>query len=88
MYGTRQHDTLKGASNNVNLFVFRVGQETTSEYTETDLAAEGVQNAKVQCVSHQDAKSRSFKINVKINDKDKLMSSDFWPDGIACRLFL
>ena len=38
-------------------------------------------------MSHQDAKSRSFKINVKINDKDKLMSSDFWPDGIACRLF-
>ena len=87
VYGTRQHETLKGASNNVNLFVFRVSQETTSENIETFLAEEGIQNAKVQCVSHQDAKSRSFKINVKINDKDKLMSSDFWPDGIVCRPF-
>ena len=82
-----QHETLRGANNSINFFVFRVDKEIPTEDIKTYLSEEGIQNATVECVSHEDARSKSFKINVKLQDKDKIMSSDFWPDGVACRLF-
>ena len=87
VYGTRQHETLRGANNSINFFVFRVDKEIPTEDIKTYLSEEGIQNATVECVSHEDARSKSFKVNVMLQDKDKIMSSDFWPDGVACRLF-
>ena len=65
VYGTRQHDTLRGANNN-NFFVFRVDKEIPTEDIKTYLSEEGIQNATVECVSHEDARSKSFKVSVKL----------------------
>ena len=67
VYGTRQHETLRGANNNINFFVFRVDKEIPTEDIKTYLSEEGIQNTR----------SKSFKVSVKLQDKDKIMSPDF-----------
>ena len=85
--GTRQHGTLKGASNTISLFVFRVDKGVSEDDIKTYLSEENITDTWVQCDSHADARAKSFRVNVNNKDKDKVMSSDFWPDGMACRLF-
>ena len=88
VYGTRQHGTLKGASNTTSLFVFRVDKGVSEDDIKTYISEENITNTSVQCVSHADARAKPFRVNVNNKDKDKVMSSDFWPDGMACRLFM
>ena len=87
IYGTRQHGSLKSSLVKTNLFVFRAGIETTDDDIKTYLSDEGINDVQVSLVSHVDARAKSFKVTVNSKDKDKIMSSDFWPDGIGCRVF-
>ena len=83
VYGTRQHETPRGAKN-INFFVFRVDKKNPQRTLRLVCQRYTKCNC---CVSHADARSKSFKVSVKLQDKDKILSSDFWPAGVACRLF-
>ena len=88
VYGTHQHGTLKSVSNTTSLFVFRVDIGVSEDDIKTYLSGKILTDTFVQCVSYTDTRAKSFRVNVNNKDKDKVMSPDFWPDGMACRLFM
>ena len=87
IYGTRQHGSLKSPLVKTNIFVIRAGIETTDDDIETYLSNEGINDVQVSLVSHVDATAKAFEVTVNSKDKDNIMLSDLWPDGMGCRVF-
>ena len=42
---------------------------------------------KCQLLASKNENSKSFKVTLKLNDRQKLLSSEVWPEGIICRKF-
>lgn len=87
VYGTREHNTLRSAPSTTKLFVFRINKDVTEDDIKQFLNDDGIQDSDIECVSHENANAKSFKVTLNSKDKDRVMSPDFWPDGVACRLF-
>ena len=39
-------------------------------------------------MSHNEAKYKSFKLTVSVNDMDKVLAADFWSEGIKVRKYM
>ena len=87
--GTRKTTStgLKGAEKSFDLYIGRcdpsVDEETVTKY---------LQELEIQLLSCETLNSKikhrkSFKVVVKYSDKDKLLDTDVWPEGIICRRF-
>ena len=81
MAGPRQYD----------LFVFRVnrnsGVEDVSNYIkETDDTISVVDS---YCLTDRtkDRATHSYKVTIRCDDVSNILSANFWPDRIGCRLF-
>ena len=59
------------------------------KYTENDMSEwlkqGGAECLRIKQTSHKDATNKSFKICVKLTDFEKVMSPEFWGEGIKCR---
>ena len=89
--GTRKpsnNNNLRGALRTVDLYIGRCDNDMTTDdvisYVENELKIKSIScielKTKIQL-------SKSFKLTVKINDRDLLLSDDSWPEGIICRKF-
>ncbi len=48
---------------------------------------ESVQVEIIDKVSHPDSLTNSFKVDITSDDKTKVLSEEFWPTGVGCRLW-
>ncbi len=82
-YGKKKSDALKIAPRKLELFVFNVEKETAlKDY----MQEEHVKVLEMECVSHIDSWTKSFRVLVTADDPKCTLDADFWPVGVGCRL--
>ena len=91
VYGNRKGTKLIAGPRQYDLFVFRVnsdsGVDDVSNYIkETDDTITVVDN---YCLTDRtkDRATHSYKVTIRCDDISNILSANFWPDRIGCRLF-
>ena len=83
-YGKKKSDAFKSAPRKLELFVFNVEKETAlKDY----MQEEHVKVLEMECVSHIDSWTKSFRVLVTADDPKCTLDADFWPVGVGCRLY-
>ena len=89
--GTRKtsgNSNLRGALRTADLYIGRcdndISTDDVASYVENELKIKSI-----SCVELQTKipLSKSFKLTVKIHDRNILLSDDSWPENIICRKF-
>ena len=71
----------------LELFVFNVDCSTDENCIKEFLKEEQVKVIEMECVSHKEAWTKSFRVLVTADDPVCTLDCDFWPLGIGCRRF-
>ena len=89
-YGTRKttNNKFKSAQKTADLYIGRCDSETTSEEISTHLKDE----LNTPCLKCEELKTRipfskAFKVTVYLNDRDQLLDTSCWPEGVVARKF-
>ena len=85
--GSKTDTTLQCGSGKVTVLVKYVHKQYDNDNIKAYLQKQKVEVQNVELVSHPDALTKSFKIEIKYDDKTKMLSEDFWPKGIGCRVW-
>ena len=94
VFGKRQDTSLiKSGAKYCDLFVFKIHSDVSENELKTFIedSYEGEESIKVvslKLVSHIDSRMKSFHVKIESKDREKLMSEEFWPNGIGCRDFI
>ena len=86
--GKREGSRLKSGSKYTDLFIFRVHNDVATEEIKSYLTDEDISVIELKLVSHEQARMKSFKLTIPTKDKEKVMSQEFWEEGIGCREFV
>ena len=78
---------LSGASRIFDLFVGGCGLETTEAEVVKYCGDNQIVIKKCESLSTRSEWYKSFKISVEYVDREKLLSADFWPEGVIIRKF-
>ena len=85
---TTGNSGIKGAKKTADLYVgncdVSVTADSLNKYILDDL---GIQVDKCDALVTKSTGCRSFKITLNLGDRQKLLSSEVWPEGILCRKF-
>lgn len=91
VFGNKQVDTnskFKSAKSFVDVYLGRcdlqVEKEDILSYLKNEL---NIDECKVFDLESKNPNAKSFKININISMRDKLLLEDSWPSGIICRKF-
>ena len=69
-----------------DLFVFNVNKEVTEEAIKTFMTdSKGLELLECEKVSHVEARTSSFRVQVRAQDYDKAMEADTWPYRVRVR---
>ena len=66
------------------IFIYRV-QQGDIKVIQSYCREQGVVSRNVSLRSNPDAKYKSFVLEVSVNDYNKVLKGDFWPNGIYVR---
>ena len=86
-YGKKKSDAFKSAPRKLKLFVFNVEKETDMTALKDVMQEEHVKVLEMECVSHIDSWTKSFRVLVTADDPKCTLDADFWPVGVGCRLY-
>ncbi len=82
--------TLRGAPVNPpnrDLFIYKVHKDVDSHELENVISSNGFTIVQFKCVSHMEAKYKSFQLTVPRAEFSRLFDSNIWPEGICVRKF-
>ena len=85
VFGKKNHPSLSGNPRSRDLFLFNCKPHATCDIVKAFLAENTVDILEIECTSHTEARGKSFRIKIKVMDMDKIMSTDFLPEGVGCR---
>ena len=86
--GSRQNSSgLTSGSRVLDVFVGGCGRDTSSDNIRDYCSSNGVHIKKCETLEGKSEWSCSFKISVEASDRDKLLTGEFWPQGIVVRKF-
>ncbi len=85
--GNKTDDRLQSGSGRVTIIVQYVRKQYENDDIKKYLNDENVNVDNIETVSHPESLTKSFKVDIKYHDKSKVVSEDFWPQGIGCRLW-
>ncbi len=85
--GNKTDDRLQSGSGRVTIIVQNVRKQYENDDIKKYLNDENVNVDNIETVSHPESLTKSFKVNIKYHDKSKVVSEDFWPQGIGCSLW-
>ena len=77
-YGKKKSDAFKSAN---------VEKETDMTALRDFMQEEHVKVLEMECVSHIDSWTKSFRVLVTADDPKCTLDADFWPVGVGCRLY-
>ena len=86
-YGKKKSDAFKSAPRKLELFVFNVDKETDMAALKDLIQEEHVNVLDMECVSHIDSWTKSFRVRVTADDPKCTIDADFWSVGVGCRLY-
>ena len=70
-----------------DLFIYRVDKDSTDDDLKTHIEASGINIRLLQCVSHSDAKFKSYRLTVAASQYGELFKDEMWPDGVNIRRY-
>ena len=70
-----------------DVFIYRLDKETKTSDLETYIESKGFEIRKLECVSHDEARCKSFKLSVPKSEFEKVLDAEMWPKGISVRQF-
>ena len=71
-----------------DLFVFHVAKDTEIGDLKQYIGDKGIECIDLQCMSHPDSVSKSFKLSVSDKHYKDLLSEEAWPTGVKVRRFI
>jgi len=84
-----QFGSFKGAPEpSRDLFVYRVDKAVEQTDILQYLQSQSIDVRDLRCISHEDARYKSFKLTTKMSDIDNLFTDSFWPSGVKVRRFI
>ena len=85
--GKCKNDVIRGECRKTDLFLYRVSKETESSEIQKFFENSSIKLYAFEQVSHVDARMKSFKIKVALDDVQKICNPDFLPEEVMCRKF-
>ena len=85
--GNKKDNRLRSGSGKVTIIIKYVHKQFECDNIKKYLTDESVQVENIELVSHPDSLTKSFKVDITYDNKTKVMSEDFWPTGVGCRLW-
>ena len=92
MGGRRNKDMIVGGDKTANqfsapvsLFVANVRQDIECGAIQEYLAGKGLNIVGMEKVSHKEARNASFRVDVRVEDKEKALNGETWPTGVRVR---
>ena len=70
------------------LFIYRVHSDTSTSDLRDFIGDQNVVIRSFDCVSHEEAKFKSFKLEVSMEDYDKIYNDELWPSGVRIRKYI
>ena len=70
-----------------DLFVYKVDKSVECSALEQYITSKQITVLALSCVSHKDAKYKSFKLAVPKSDLTKLLNGDMWPQGVCVQKY-
>ena len=70
------------------LFIYRVHSDTSESDMKNFIESQDINVRSFSCTSHQEAKYKSFKLEVSVNDFNNLFDDELWPAGVRIRKFI
>ena len=87
LYGQKKTDVIKSAPRRKELFIFNVAKDTGAESIKSFLLEENMIVMEIECMSHCDAWTESYRVLLTGEELDNVTDSNFWPYGIGCRQY-
>ena len=82
--GSLQNGPIEGAPPpRRDFFLSRIKRDTDVESLQTFIQEKGIKVYDIQIVSHANAKFNSYRVSVDVNDKDKMLVPEIWPQGVC-----
>ena len=79
---------IKGASRSADIYLgncdLAVTEDDISQYIDEEI---NVQILRCELLSSRNENCKSFKVTMNLNDREKLLLPEVWPEGILCRKF-
>ena len=79
-----QHPRMKDCQ---HLFIFNVDKDVPTDAISELVNDAGLSYVALKCVSHENARSKSFKLSLTPEVYDRIYKREFWPEGIAVKRF-
>ena len=88
VFGTKEQNASLASSEKISeIFVGGCSKEATDEELKEYCNNNGVPVKKCELLNQTSEWSRSFKLSINANHREKILSADFWPAGIYVRHF-
>lgn len=71
-----------------DLFIYRVETSANVELLKSYLVSKSINVRELKCVSHDDAKFKSFRLSVPASEYRSLFNESLWPNGVCVRRFI
>ena len=85
--GVSTQSKVKGEIRKTDLFLYRVTRDTADNNILKMFEEAKIQLYDFELVSHKDAKLKSYRIKVSLNDTEKICDVNFLPENVMCRRF-
>lgn len=86
--GKVKSDIIKGAPlPKRDLFVARIDPNTDDDQLKQFIGEKGLKVLKLERLSHDEAKYKSYKLTIPVDEMSKVFSEDMWPEGCEVRKF-
>ena len=86
--GKRQGSSIKSGAKYTELFIFHVHNDVQNPDLHAFISGEDINVVSLEQVPHTNARMKCFKLVIETKDIERVLSDDFWPDGIGCRKFM
>ena len=74
-------------SADVDLCLVGVSKDATEEQLESFIKGKGIDVLEIECLSHKDARTNTFRVKIKAAEYDKAMKPEVWPYRVGVRHF-
>ena len=82
------NEAIKGAIRQADLYIGNCHNDVTPDSISKYIVDEtNIRIVKCESLASRNESCRSFKVTLKISDRQRLLSPEVWPEGIICRKF-
>ena len=71
-----------------HLFIKRITKDTENDAVKNMIQSYGFGIRDFRCISHPEARFKSFKLSVPASQFERLFDEKLWPEGVVVRIYM